>query len=149
MLKLLRHANITALIAPYTHNGFHNFLMPFACGDCLADVLKGCSVSPWDSDIAMFVALCGLGSAICCDHQFVCKSLDIQAIGCHHHLKPANILIDGSKLVLADFGLSRIKKLLNDSTAPFKETPGDYLAPECEDITGDFKPGIVHRWSDI
>lgn len=149
MLKLLRHANITALIASYTHNGFHNFLMPFARGGCLADVLKGCSVSPWDSDIAMFVALCGLGSAICCVHQFVCESLDIQAIGCHHDLKPANILVDGSKLVLSDFGLSRIKELPSNSATPFKETPGYYLAPECEDITGDFKPGIVHRWSDI
>lgn len=149
MLKYLKHANITELIASYTYHGKHNFLMPLARGGSLVDVLKGRSPSPFDSEKAVFVALCGLGSAICSVHQYVCESLDIRAIGCHHDLKPANILIDGSKLILADFGLSRLKELPSNSATPFKEVPGDYVAPECEDIAGDFKPGTVHRWSDI
>ena len=149
MLKLLKHANITERVASYSYDGKHNFLMPLAPGGSLANILNGYFPSPFDSEKALLVALCGLGSAIYSVHHFVCESLNFRAIGCHHDLKPANILVDDSKLILADFGLSRLKELPSDSATPFKEVLGDCLAPECEDIERNFKPGIIHRRSDI
>ncbi len=149
MLKELRHPNIVELIAAYTYAGNLCFLMPYASGGTLADIFRGSRDSPWDSDHAVLVALSGLSSAVYSVHQYVSQPLDIRAIGCHHDLKPSNVLVDGAKLILSDFGLARIKELPCDSATLFKSAYGEYQAPECQDIAGDMAAGIVRRSADV
>jgi serine/threonine protein kinase len=71
-------------------------------------------------------------------------------IGCHYDLKPANILVDDNKFLLADFGLSRFKDNSEDSQTSYKSVRGSYVAPECKNINdvGDTKARIG-RSSDI
>lgn len=71
----------------------------------------------------------------------------LELIGCHRDLKPQNILIDKGKLLLADFGLSRIHP--DNSKSDFKEGMGDYMAPECELDGLQFNKGTISRPSDI
>lgn len=69
-------------------------------------------------------------------------------IGCHYDLNPRNILVSKQKLLLADFGLSRLRP--DHSGSRFDKGRGDYIAPECEPIVkGTFGKGIVGRASDI
>ena len=69
-------------------------------------------------------------------------------IGCHYDLAPRNILIRQSKLLLADFGLSRLRP--DTSKSILVAGKGDYLAPECEPLRDDtFWKGLVGRASDI
>ena len=69
--------------------------------------------------------------------------------GFHHDLRPKNILVSGEKFILADFGLSRFKHATENSETSFKIGEGDYIAPECEDIMGNFEKFRVHRSSDV
>lgn len=103
-----------------------------------------------DSEAGFAVALYGLSSALEKLHNFALGSLDdIEYIGCHRDLKPKNVLVEKGTFVLADFGLSSLKKTSEDSKSPFKGGPGWYIAPECEDADDEFKPGLVGRAGDI
>lgn len=146
-LKLLKHPCIIELLASFTHQEKYNFIFPLANGGSLADLLSGNRLSPFEKTEHLLIALCGLSSAIRAVHAFLVD--DFEAIGCHHDLKPSNILLDGDKLLLADFGLSRFKDVENGSASYFRGGRGDYLAPECEDLGGDFKKHVVHRSSDV
>jgi serine/threonine protein kinase len=68
--------------------------------------------------------------------------------GYHHDIKPRNILIRGSDFILADFGLSRLKEIDEDTKTPWKDTTFEYGAPECRDPQS-FVPGMVSRAIDI
>jgi serine/threonine protein kinase len=46
MLKLLRHPNITELIAAYMYGDMINFLMPFASSGSLEDLFQSGHSSP-------------------------------------------------------------------------------------------------------
>lgn len=118
-----------------------------ARGGSLADVLEGKGSLPFPTFTSLTIALCGLSSALGAVHTF--SSNDLKLIGCHHDLKPSNILVDDEKLLLADFGLTRLKSHSQESQTPFKGVIGDYLAPECEDFERDFEEGTVRRSSDI
>lgn len=62
--KWLWHPNITELIATYTYDKKHNFLMPQASNGARKDVLAGNCLHPWGGDpTAVYIALCGMGSA--------------------------------------------------------------------------------------
>lgn len=147
MLSLLKHPNLVELLGSYTHGQRHNLLFPLARGGTLADLFKSRRPPELQSDTNLILALCGLGSAICAVHEFACQHL--QAIGCHHDLKPSNVLVDSSSFILADFGLARLKELPETSETIFRLGRGDYLAPECDDIDADFQRGVIHRSSDI
>lgn len=147
MLRLLRHPNIVELLGVYTHNGMHNFLFPLASEGNLANLLQSERSPHFPSNEDYFVALAGLGSAVCAMHDY--SSETIQAIGCHHDLKPSNVLVDKSDFILADFGLSRLKESPQTSATLSKDARGDYLAPECEDLEADCEKHIIHRSSDI
>ncbi len=101
------------------------------------------------SDEAFFHAFAQLASAICTVHNFTIERLDLTFIGCHHDLKPDNILFSGDTFVLSDFGLSRFQDAAESSKEQFKIGQGHYLAPECEDAENGFKKGIIGRSSDI
>lgn len=147
MLRLLRHPNIVELLGVYTHRGLHNFLFPLANEGNLASLLQN-EPSPYlQSKKDLLVALAGLGSAVCAMHEY--SSDNLQAVGCHHDLKPSNVLVDKSKFILADFGLSRLKESPQTSETLSKDARGDYLAPECEDLEADCEKYTVHRSSDI
>ncbi|KAJ8122160.1 hypothetical protein ONZ43_g1577 [Nemania bipapillata] len=101
------------------------------------------------SNQSMVIALAALASAVEHVHNFSQSTLDLELIGCHHDLRPRNILVSGSHFILADFGLSTLKKPGQNSETPFKNGTDDYLAPECEDWENGFQAGVVHRSADI
>ncbi|MCJ1309030.1 hypothetical protein MMC25_002685, partial [Agyrium rufum] len=62
---------------------------------------------------------------------------------------PPNILVKGKTLILADFGLSKFRDITKQSATRHQIGQGDYLAPECEELEGNFAKGIIGRSSDI
>ena len=147
-LNHVEHPNIIELLGSYTHNGIHSLIFPVAEYD-LNELLKGRPISSFRSQSDYLVALCGLASALNTLHSFSSKTLDVSLIGCHHDLRPYNVLVKGRQFLFADFGLTTLK----DGTESSKSMrrPGDsrYLAPECEDLDKDFEPHKVGRKSDI
>lgn len=101
------------------------------------------------SDESIVVALAGLCSAVYAVHQFVSSSHKLELIGCHHDLKPANVLIEGSTFVLADFGLSRFKDASESSATPSRTVHRYYTPPECWRPDNRLEKPIIHRSSDI
>jgi serine/threonine protein kinase len=53
--------------------------------------------------------------------------------GYHHDIKPKNILVKEERLILADFGLARLKDVQEDTLTPWKHAPPTYAAPEARD----------------
>ena len=107
----------------------------------------GARPAEFQADETLVIALVGLSSALSAVHEF--DANDLKAIGCHHDLKPSNVLIDRSKFILADFGLSRFKEAPASSNTRFKWARGDFIAPECGDLGDDSAPKIIHRSSDV
>lgn len=150
LLNRIKHPNIIELLGSYTYRDSHNFIFPKARGGDLAKLLKTSTRPPgFDSDQSFYLAICGLTSAIEAVHHFGNRGLDIERIGCHHDLKPQNILVDLGTFILADFGLSRIRPASETSQTIFKMGGGLYLAPECLAILDEFKKLSVGRKSDI
>ncbi|TKA24286.1 hypothetical protein B0A54_17447 [Friedmanniomyces endolithicus] len=82
-------------------------------------------------------------------HEFVFGS-DHQAHKGHHDdLRPDNVLFDGSRLILADFGLSSLKASPENSKTTFKGRQGFYQPPECVDLGHPYKEHGATRASDI
>lgn len=80
-----------------------------ADGD-LYDLLEESPRQPdFEDDEAFFLPFCGLMSAIDQLHHYTDDDLDIRLISCHHDLKPRNVLVDGPRFLLADFGLSETR----------------------------------------
>ena len=101
------------------------------------------------SEADYLFALCGLASAIEKLHVFFAEDLNIRLIGCHHDLKPKNVLIQHGTFLLADFGLSNFKEVVDGSKTPSRAADDRYMAPECEDSDQEFKSKEVGRKSDI
>lgn len=148
LLRSLKHPNIIKLLVSYTYRQGHYLLFPPA-EMTLAEALGGDRLSEFE-DCNLYRAICGLSSGIQHVHLFFSKEYDLQLLGCHHDLKPKNILILRDKLVLADFGLSTLKEG-NNSQSEFKTGDLDYLAPECHHFRADFivRNGSTSRKSDI
>ena len=136
------------LIGSYTLKGIHNLIFPVADYD-LDKLLRGKKHSGFALESDYLFALCGLASAIDKFHNYSCTELDISLLGCHHDLRPHNILVHGQQFLLADFGLSNLKTVAEGSKTTWKDGDSRYLAPECEDWNESFKPGEVGRKSDI
>jgi serine/threonine protein kinase len=66
-------------------------------------------------------------------HDYRCQEMGLELVGCHHDLKPSNILIFGGRLTLADFGISRLIHSEEGSGTDFKDCLGDYFSPESLD----------------
>ena len=148
ILNHLQHPNIIEILSAFTYQGCHNLLFPLKDGD-LATMMETPRPAKFESDAVVVIAACRLASALNAVHEFTSDTLDLRLIGCHHDLKPKNILIDGDTFVLADFGLSRLKSVSKGSKSFHRRGQGDYLAPECEDLEGDFQKHTVSRASDI
>lgn len=149
ILNHLKHPNIVELLSSYTYQNKHSLLFPRAQHGTLATLLQTNRLdTDFQSDTSLLVALAGLTSAIEHVHDFFEHRIDLKLIGCHHDLRPHNILVSGTTFILADFGLSRFKESTRDSDTPFQRGMGDYLAPECEDHE-TFEPRRIRRSSDI
>lgn len=95
----------------------------------LKDFLSGQRPQTFMSDASILVALAGLCSAVHAVHQFVSSTHKLELIGCHHDLKPANVLVEGSTFMLADFGLSRFKDASESSATPLRTVHRYYNPP--------------------
>ena len=113
LLERLVHPNIIPLLGSYTYGGRHNFLFPSYEIDLRAFLQSELRFEDFSRDSTFFSALRGLASAICSIHKLHLEKekhgLDIDAIGYHHDLRPANVLISQDTFILADFGLEKIK----------------------------------------
>jgi serine/threonine protein kinase len=135
ILNEIGHPNIVELLVSYTHGDKHNLIFPLAQEGDLQSFLQGPRPVSFASDETFLEALCGLASGIEKVHYYTLHRLNIDMIGCHHDLKPKNILVSGKAFVLSDFGISKFKDVEEDSKSTFEHGGGDYLAPECETHT--------------
>ena len=152
ILRLLKHSNIVELLGSYTYRGKHNFIFPLARGGSNADLLKSTRPPAFQSDENIILALSGLCSAVHATHCLFSKHDTLTLIGCHHDLRPQNVLVDGATFLLADIGLSRFKELTEGSATSSKSAVGFYVAPECEDFSAldeTNRTQIIGRSSDI
>lgn len=149
LLSELKHPNMVELLCSYTHRKKHNLLFRLVKHGTMYSLFKKPRPAGFDSDEAFFHSLAQLASAICAVHTFTIKRLDLKYIGCHHDLKPKNILFSGQTFILSDFGLSRFVDGSESSKEEFKVGQGFYLAPECVDLEDDYKKGVISRPSDI
>lgn len=154
MLGSLRHPNIVELLNCYTQNGITNMLFPRADLDLHDFLLEKQRPRPFEHDHIFFNAMRGVASGLSYLHNFRPRAdpLDTDPCGpmhgCHHDIKPRNILVYGAVLVLADFGFSKMKSISEDTQTRWKDTTFEYGAPECRDAQS-FVAGMVGRTSDI
>ena len=152
ILKVLKHPNIIELLGSYTYRDKHNFIFPLARGGTLADLFKSARPPALQSDENIILSLSGLCSAVRATHDLFSEDGMLSRIGCHHDLKPQNVLVDDGTFLLADFGLSRFKELTEGSATSYKFVGGFYVAPECEDLSASNetkRTQIIGRASDI
>ncbi|KAK6513882.1 hypothetical protein TWF506_008313 [Arthrobotrys conoides] len=149
ILNELKHPNIIQLVTSYTYRGKHNLVFPLMEDGDLGKLLRGSreDYPSFRRNESFLVALCELSSAIERVHDYTLEKFDIKLMGCHYDLKPQNILVQGSKFILADFGLSRLS---NESDQQLYAGGGsDYFAPECTDTEKDFAKKAIDRSSDV
>ena len=147
-LNCLAHPNIVELIGSYSYKGVQNLLFP-RVGVSLERAFTGEQREQRLDQDDWLIALSGLSSAIERVHNCSSDAPEFHLIGCHHDLKPNNILVHNGKLILADFGLSRLKRGSQTSKTDFKMGSSYYEAPECAEYDQEFKKGTVSRPSDI
>jgi len=147
MLRLIKHPNIVEMLAAYTFKGKHNLIFPKAGGKTLGTLLENPRSPPFRSLGSVMDALSGLCSALHAVHDFTFPNLSL--IGCHHDLKPDNVLVHNDVFLLADFGLSTFKDSAKGSDTSFKQVRGDYIAPECEDFQNLSTRNVISRSSDV
>ena len=151
ILKHLHHPNIIEVKGSYAYREKLNLIFPRAqgAGGTVADLLKAPCPPELQSGAEILFALSGLCSAVSAVHRFVSKGDNLELIGCHHDLKPSNVLIEGTRFLLADFGLSRFKDPSQSSETPARTVLPYYTAPECSATASDDKKPLVRRSSDI
>ena len=149
MLRCLDHPNIVKLLTAYTIDQTHNFLFPLADGDLKSLFRQNSRPLGMETDNNVFQALHELASAIEAVHNYFSERFSIRRIGCHYDLKPNNILYRSGKLILSDFGLSRLSEEIDGSDSVYRNGAADYWAPECLSLDQGFKRLPVGRSSDI
>ena len=149
LLKLLKHSSIARLLACYTYRQRHNLLFLRSSDGDLGDLLRSSNRPlPFMENESFLIALAGLASAIHKVHVFTANEFDLNLIGCHHDVKPRNVLVDSGRFLLSDFGLSRFQLESDGSMTPYRVRNGYEIPPECHVIPDGEKP-VVHRSSDI
>ncbi|KAH8706168.1 hypothetical protein BGZ61DRAFT_575664 [Ilyonectria robusta] len=137
LLRQIRHANMIQLLASYSiktqESGLTRCLM-FPLADTSLQTLLDQDVNNivpvyFQSNEEFLHQLYGLASALESLHNYVDAAEGVRMKGSHFDLAPRNILVKKGKLLLADFGLSRIRRESSDSKTPFKGGAGDFLAP--------------------
>ena len=148
-LRCLEHPNIIQLLAAYTNQQTHYLLFPQADGD-LKDFLRQENRLPgFQTASEVLQALYELASAIEAVHNYFSNTFNVRKIGCHYDLKPDNILYCRGKLILSDFGLSRLGNEDEGSKSLYRNGGAEYWAPECHSVDEYFKKLHVGRSSDM
>lgn len=139
LLRTIQNDNLIQLLTSYTQNGFCNLLFPVADVD-LHDLLLTRDQPGWIlNPSTVFDSFRGLANGLHYLHNFQPKGISIDEAnrvtnhGYHHDIKPRNILLMGSRMILADFGLARLKEATEASITQWKNTPPTYAAPEARD----------------
>lgn len=148
-LQCLEHPNIISLITAFSKGMTHTFLLPAADGDLKKLLNTNHRLPGFETETEIFGSLWGLSSALDSVHNYFFPLLNVRQIGCHYDIKPNNILFSDRKLLLSDFGLSRLRKAEDGSQTTFKTGEGYYMAPECESMTHGFEHGRIGRASDV
>lgn len=137
LLHQLKHNNIVPLLGSYTYNNEHQFLFPYFEMDLKHFLCLEKRVGDFCWDFTFFFALHGLASALQMTHDLHLtaeeEGVDFESIGYHYDVRPANILVDRSRFILSDFGMGALKSVPEESETSWKNTRGDYIAPECTD----------------
>ena len=149
LLRCLEHPNIIQLLTAYTIDRTHNFLFPLADGDLRQFLDQENRIPGFQTDNEVFQALYELASAIEAIHGYFSDTFNVRKIGCHYDLKPENILYRAGKLILSDFGLSRLSDEDEGSKSLYRNGGGEYWAPECVSVHENFKNLHVGRSSDM
>lgn len=146
LLKELQHPNIVEFLGSYAPYGIRNFLFPFIPLDLKQFLLEPHFSEP---DI-IYEGIYGLADALKHIHNFNLTDGDISIslIGYHHDLRPANILVKNNTFLIADFGLSKLKPVDEDSKSRLRGGHDDYLGPESFNYE-DWTNGQVGRALDI
>lgn len=103
----------------------------------------------FQTDSEVFQALYKLASAIEAVHNYFSNTFNIWKIGCYYDLKPDNILYRRGKLILSDFGLSRLRDKDEGSKLLYRNGGAEYWAPKYHSVDKYFKKLHVGRSSDI
>ncbi|KAK4466530.1 hypothetical protein QBC42DRAFT_282309 [Cladorrhinum samala] len=145
LLNQTAHPSILHLLGSYTQSLTHTFLFPKAAYSDLSSLLRlpraspSCpppfrqhtSPPPFET---ILHSLTGLTSALSTLHSFTSDDLNLSLLGCHHDLKPANVLVTSEgKFLLADFGLSRIGSSVEEIEDTRANRDAIYEAPERRD----------------
>ena len=130
-LARLNHPNIVRVIDMFEENNTYYYVMEYADGPSLSQIIKARVKLPTDEAFAMIRQVADAVSYL---HQ---KGL------CHYDIKPANILTNSmGKAILADFGLAKQYDEQGEetSTTPVGKSKG-YAPPE------QYKAGGVSTFS--
>ena len=148
ILQRLNHPNILKLLACYTHKNKHNIISPYVAGGTLQKFLQQEKASNLTQG-EIFYMISGLASAVWALHEIFSEDTGATLKGLHQDLRPVNVLYDGNRLILADFGLSSIKSAEENSNTPFKGRVDYYQAPECADLGPPYEEHETTRATDI
>ncbi|RMJ08918.1 hypothetical protein CDV36_011443 [Fusarium kuroshium] len=141
LLNSTRHESILELCGSYTRGGTHNFLFPEATGGDLHNLLQtDPRPEALSDDETIYRAICGLASALENLHCFSNDDMDLKLLGCHHDLKPKNVLVDGARFILADFGLSKITSSQEELEHLDVDRDANFEAPERRNYTVELHP---------
>lgn len=151
LLGSLRHPNIVEILASYTQEGVSSLIFKPADIDLHQFLLHPERPEGFEKDFTYFHAIHGLSEGLHYLHNFgprPAKAGESSLHGCHHDIKPRNILVRGTSFILADFGFAKLKSADEDSQTMWKGTTFEYGAPECRN-PDSFAPGPVGRALDI
>jgi serine/threonine protein kinase len=125
----------------------HHIFLPYAQNGDLGKVLSSERLPRWlNSDLLLCKALVEFSSALSSVHDYV--KGDLKLVGYHFDLRPANILVNGNKLILADFGQSRFRPEGDRSKFLYNGALFAYAPPESID-PNTFKRREVGQPVDI
>ncbi|KAF5699741.1 serine threonine kinase [Fusarium globosum] len=148
LVQSLKHPNIVDFLGSYTYRRTFNLLFRLASQD-LKTFLYQQDSSIMGSHI-IYRNMFGIAEALSQVHNFSLHDDlgSISRVGYHNDLKPANILVDIDRILLSDFGLSRMKPDDETSKTKLGGVQGDYLGPEAFD-TQAFVNRDVGRSQDV
>ncbi|KAI5846856.1 kinase-like domain-containing protein [Tricharina praecox] len=145
ILHRLQHPNVVKLLGTYTYQDRHHFLFPLYEVDLETFLALPQRHGGFEKDYTIYTALQGLSSALENIHSITLSTGDhdteLNRIGYHHDIGPANILVDSKTFYLADFGYAKTKLEEENSQTKWKSGLGDYVGPECMDP----KQGLMYQ----
>ncbi|KAL2831515.1 hypothetical protein BDW59DRAFT_157941 [Aspergillus cavernicola] len=149
VLRCLKHPNIIELLASYEYRGEYYLLFPLLAMDLSEFLTRHERYGQFEDDVVFCIALADISSAVQAIHDLniECENILLSRIGYHHDIRPHNILVSETTFILTDFGLSRLKFPDEGSETLWKNSVGDYIAPECMD--SEYNRMIIGRAIDI